>query len=222
MSKAAQTKSASISKAKTKKPAKSASRPSAKATKKKVVKKTTRRVKKAAAPQKVIAAPAAAPAPSVPSDLTSLLSTAISDPKPRTTTTARAGRLPTREFAIEAARLLLDDKCTDIVLLDVSAVSSVTDFIIIGSGTSDRQMKSTLGDVAELARSVGHEVVRRSIDDRATWVLADFVDVVVHLFEPNTRAYYDLEMLWGEVPRLDWERTEAPKARGGQRPVKAE
>ena len=81
-------------------------------------------------------------------------------------------------------------------------------------------MKSTLGDVAELARKVGHEVVRRSIDDRATWVLADFVDVVVHLFEPNTRAYYDLEMLWGEVPRIDWERSEAP--RRFQRTVKAE
>lgn len=213
MSKAARTSS------KTKAPGKSTGRPntkaSKKATKKKVVKKTTRRVKKVVEPKAVAAAPVA-----VPTELSSLMTTATTELKPRTTTTAREGRMPTREFAIEAARVLFDDKCTDIVLLDVSSVSSVTDFIIIGSGTSDRQMKSTLGDVAELARSVGHEVVRRSIDDRATWVLADFVDVVVHLFEPNTRAYYDLEMLWGEVPRIDWERTEAPK-RGG-RTVKAE
>lgn len=215
MSKAARTSS------KTKAPGKSTKRPSTKASKKaskkKVVKKTTRRVKKVVEPKAVVVAPAAA---GVPTELSSLMTTATTELKPRTTTTAREGRMPTREFAIEAARVLFDDKCTDIVLLDVSAVSSVTDFIIIGSGTSDRQMKSTLGDVAELARSVGHEVVRRSIDDRATWVLADFVDVVVHLFEPNTRAYYDLEMLWGEVPRIDWERSEAPR-RGG-RTVKAE
>ncbi|MEK6703311.1 MAG: ribosome silencing factor [Planctomycetota bacterium] len=212
MSKAARTSS------KTKAPGKSTSRPHTKASKKakkKVAKKTTRRVKKVVEPRSPVV-----PAAQVPTELSSLMTTATTELKPRTTTTARAGRMPTRDFAIEAARVLFDDKCTDIVLLDVSAVSSVTDFIIIGSGTSDRQMKSTLGDVAELARSVGHEVVRRSIDDRATWVLADFVDVVVHLFEPNTRAYYDLEMLWGEVPRIDWERSEAP--RRAQRAVKAE
>ena len=45
-----------------------------------------------------------------------------------------------------------------------------------------------------------------SADDRASWLLADFVDVIVHVFEPNTRAHYDLEMLWGDAPRLEWER----------------
>ncbi len=115
-----------------------------------------------------------------------------------------------RDFAVEAARLLSDNKCIDVVVLDVSGISPMTDFIVIGSGTSDRQMRSTLDDVAELGRARQYTLSRRSVDDRATWVLADFVDVVVHLFEPNTRAYYDLEMMWGDAPRVSWERTSPP------------
>lgn len=118
-----------------------------------------------------------------------------------------------RDFAIEAARLLSDNKCIDVVVLDVSGISPMTDFIVIGSGTSDRQMRSTLDDVAELGRARQYTLSRRSVDDRATWVLADFVDVVVHLFEPNTRAYYDLEMMWGDAPRVSWERSSPPPAR---------
>lgn len=111
-----------------------------------------------------------------------------------------------REFAVEISRLLHDDKCTDVVLLDVRALSQVSDFIIIGSGTSDRQMRSALMHVEELGAKRGSPAFRTSIDGRASWVLADFVDVVVHLFEPNTRAHYDLEMLWGDAPRVAWER----------------
>jgi ribosome-associated protein len=111
-----------------------------------------------------------------------------------------------RAFAVESARLLSDDKCSDIVVLDVSKLNANSDFIVIGTGTSDRQMRSTLNDVADLGATMGHNLYTRSVDDRATWVLADFVNVIVHLFEPNTRAYYDLEMMWGDAPKVAWER----------------
>lgn len=111
-----------------------------------------------------------------------------------------------RAFAIDAARLVRDDKCEDVVLMDVRQLSQVTDFIIVGSGTSDRQMHSVLKHVEDLAKERGFSVFRTTTDDRSTWLLADFVDVVVHLFEPNTRAHYDLEALWGDAPRLEWER----------------
>ena len=120
-----------------------------------------------------------------------------------------------RSFAIEAARALSDDKCTDVLVLDVTGVSSVTDWIVIGTGTSDRQMRGILHNDADLGESLGHPSARTSSDERATWLLADFVDVIVHLFEPNARAYYDLEMLWGDAPRIPWER---PK---GERPPHA-
>lgn len=110
------------------------------------------------------------------------------------------------KFAIDAARLVRDDKCEDVVLLDVRDLSQVSDFIIIGSGTSDRQMHSVLRHVEDLGKGRAMPAFRSSADDRSTWLLIDFVDVVVHLFEPNTRAHYDLEMLWGDAPRLEWER----------------
>jgi ribosome-associated protein len=82
----------------------------------------------------------------------------------------------------------------------------MTDFLLIASGTSDRQMRSVLQHSEELGEKLGYRAVRSTSDDRATWLLADFVDVIVHLFEPNTRAHYDLEMMWGDSPRVAWER----------------
>jgi ribosome-associated protein len=117
-------------------------------------------------------------------------------------------------FAVEAARLLGDDKCDDIVLLDVRELSQVTDFIVIGTGTSERQMRAVLHHVEDLGAGMGFSAYRSSADERATWLLADFVDVVVHVFEPNTRAHYDLEMLWGDAPRVEWARAEGATPRG--------
>lgn len=111
-----------------------------------------------------------------------------------------------REFAVELARLMRDDKCEEVVLLDVRGLSQVTDFIVIGSGTSDRQMHSVIMHAKELGHSMGYAPFRSSDDPRGTWLLCDFVHVVVHLFEPGTRAHYDLETLWGDAPRIEWER----------------
>lgn len=112
-----------------------------------------------------------------------------------------------RDVAIEAARLLKDDKCEDILVLDLRGHSEVTDFFVIASGTSDRQMRSAGLHVEALARERGFDLHRSNLKEReATWLILDFVDVVVHLFEPETRLFYDLEMLWGDVERLDWKR----------------
>jgi ribosome-associated protein len=124
-------------------------------------------------------------------------------------------------FAIDAARMLRDDKCEHIVLLDVSELSQVTDYIIIGTGTSQRQMASTLDHVEDLGKELGFDRHTESRDDRSLWLLADFVDVVVHLFEPNTRAHYDLEMLWGDAPRIEWDNG-APRTPIGARTAESE
>lgn len=107
-------------------------------------------------------------------------------------------------FAIACAKLLREDKCKNVVALDIRELSDVTDVVIIASGTSDRQMNSSLDDLEELGEESGRTAFRTSKDDRSTWLLADFVDVIVHLFEPSTRAYYDLEMLWGDAKRIAW------------------
>lgn len=119
------------------------------------------------------------------------------------------------KFAIEAARSLHDDKCTEIVVLDVRGKNPMTDFLVVASGTSDRQMRSVLHHVQELGEQLGYAAVRHTSDDRATWLLADFMNVIVHLFEPNTRAHYDIEMMWGDAPRLEWERPGSIRDRAG-------
>lgn len=123
-------------------------------------------------------------------------------PKPRTPRDTAAAHA----LALAAARSLADDKCTDVVVLDLRGLSQATDFFVVASGTSDRQMRAAASHVRETAAQLGHDIHGSSADDRTTWVVLDCVDVVVHVFEPNTRAYYDLEMLWGDAPRLDWDR----------------
>lgn len=138
------------------------------------------------------------------------------EPAPSSTTAPPMASDPQRTLAIECARLVRDDKCEDVQLLDVRGLSQVTDYLIIASGTSERQMRSVLQHVDELGSKHGYSSYRSHSDDRSTWLLLDFVDVVVHLFEPNTRAHYDLETLWGDAPRVDWERPDQmPRDRAG-------
>lgn len=111
-------------------------------------------------------------------------------------------------MAIAIARLLHDDKCEEVVALDVRGISPVTDFLVIATGTSERQMRSALDHAVSLGEELGGEVFRVSMDDAAAWLVADFVHVVVHLFEANARAHYDLELLWGDAPPVEWERAD--------------
>lgn len=117
-----------------------------------------------------------------------------------------------RDFAIEAARLLADRHCTDVRLLDLRSLSQVCDFVLIGTGTSDRQMKNLARELEGLGKSTGHAPFRTDADESFTWIVVDFVDVVTHLFEPGKRAHYDLEGLWSDAPAVSWERTLNPRA----------
>lgn len=110
-------------------------------------------------------------------------------------------------FAIEAARLLSDRKCEDVRLLDVRGLSQVCDYVLIGSGTSERQMKSVASELEDLGEDFKQRVFRASSDTGHTWVVIDFVSIVAHLFEPTHRTYYDLEGLWSEARPVEWERT---------------
>lgn len=133
-------------------------------------------------------------------------------PNPSNTPVRAEAEVPARDtsqaraLAVEVARTLADDKCEQIEILDVSARSQVTDFLVIATGTSDRQMRSAADDAAELAKRHENSAYRRSQDDRDTWIVLDCIDVVVHIFEPNTRAFYNLEHLWQDAPRVPWER----------------
>lgn len=94
--------------------------------------------------------------------------------------------------------------CGDVVAFDIQGLSDVTDYVLIASGTSNRQIKAVGQEVQELA--AGHGLVRygKDMDEGSTWLVLDFVDAVVHLFDPETRSHYDLEMMWDDAPRVDW------------------
>jgi len=123
-----------------------------------------------------------------------------------TNTPVTKARLSPREFAIEAARLLKDRHCDEILLLDVHGLSQVCDYVLLANGTSDRQMKSVAEELEEAGEDLGMPAFRANRDVGITWIVIDFIEVVVHLFEPGQRAYYDLEGLWSDAPQIDWQR----------------
>ena len=99
------------------------------------------------------------------------------------------------------------------VVLDVSGISPVTDFLVLATGTSPRQMKTVIDDLEELAEGQGERALSRVGDDSASWTCVDFVDVVVHVFSQDARGYYDLDGLWGDAARVEWrEESDAPAA----------
>ena len=99
------------------------------------------------------------------------------------------------------AALAADKKAIDIVALDLRGVAGYTDFFLICSGGSDRQTKAIHDGIHEGMKKQ-HGLLPRRVEGlpQAHWVLMDYLDVVVHVFTPETRAFYRLEQLWGEAP----------------------
>lgn len=107
-----------------------------------------------------------------------------------------------RQFALVAAKLAGERHCTDIVVMDLTGISPATDYFVIATGTSDRQIRSVADEICQAARDNKVQRFGRAGYEQARWVLLDFVDVVIHLFDAEYRDYYDLELLWGDAERL--------------------
>jgi ribosome-associated protein len=108
----------------------------------------------------------------------------------------------TPEELVDAiARYAGDAKAIDLVALDVGEVLGYTDNFVICSGNTDRQTKAIHDRIHEGLKKE-HGLLPRRVEglQEARWVLMDYLDVVVHIFTPETRSFYALERLWGEVP----------------------
>ena len=105
------------------------------------------------------------------------------------------------ELAAQIAAYADDKKALDIVELDLRAVVDYTDFFVICSGGSDRQVKA-IHDAIHIGCKDEHGILPRRVEGltQSRWVLMDYLDVVVHVFIPEVREFYALEHLWGEVP----------------------
>ena len=98
----------------------------------------------------------------------------------------------------------LDDvKALDIIKLDVRDMTTVTDFMVIASGRSNRHVKALVDNVAEKAKDAGHRPVGIEGEDGGEWVLLDLQDTLVHVMLPKVREFYNLEKLWSIVPTGD-------------------
>jgi ribosome-associated protein len=103
----------------------------------------------------------------------------------------------------------LDKKATDVVALDLRDVAGYTDYFVIASGGSDRQTKAIHDGIQEGLKKQ-HGVLPRRVEGltESRWILMDYLDVVVHVFTPDTRDFYRLESLWGDVPRREFDPAE--------------
>jgi ribosome-associated protein len=113
---------------------------------------------------------------------------------------------PPRELAIAAARAADDKLGRETVILEVGDVLAITDYFVITAGTNDRQVKAIVDEVeAQVGEAFGLKPLRVEGLDNMTWVLMDYGAFVVHVFAEETRAYYELERLWKDVPRVAWQ-----------------
>ena|SRR2546426_12712833 len=108
----------------------------------------------------------------------------------------RESSLQADELAHKILDVLSEKQAEDILLLDIRGVASFADYFVIASAGAVRQMKAILDDIDEVVSSEGVEPLGREGEAGSGWVLLDYADVIVHLFSPEQRAYYDLEGLW--------------------------
>jgi ribosome-associated protein len=116
------------------------------------------------------------------------------------------GTPPTDEAALALARrvveLAADKKASDIVLLDISRLTTVADYFVICSGASERQLGAIVDGIAAGLRDEGTRPIGREGSSTAHWMLLDYGSVVVHVMAPPEREYYQLERLWADAPLL--------------------
>ncbi len=115
---------------------------------------------------------------------------------------AKKKSIDDKEFALGAGKIAVERNCKDVVVLDLKGKSPATDYFVIATSTSDRQGRSVADEICRLARNQGVQKFGQAGYEQGRWILLDFIDVVVHIFDDEYRRYYDLEMLWGDAERL--------------------
>ncbi len=104
-----------------------------------------------------------------------------------------------------AAKTAVDNKGQDVLVLDLRGITPIFDFFVIATGASRRQVHTIVEEIDATLREVGD--VRMGVEgyDVSKWVVQDYGDVMIHVFDPDTREYYKLEELWADAKKIDWE-----------------
>ena len=106
------------------------------------------------------------------------------------------------EQALACARAAIDKKAESVKILNLTEISGFTDYFVICSGTSDRQVQAIADSVQTALKTAGRKALSVEGYSEGRWVLLDFGDIVVHVFLDALREYYDLENLWEDAPRI--------------------
>src|ERR1044071_7752681 len=116
--------------------------------------------------------------------------------------------MDSRKLALLCRELADNRKAEDLVILDVRELSSVTDYFVIASGTSDPHLRAIVDEITDKLREE-HELRPRAVDGtlHTAWIVLDYFDVIVHVMKQDVRERYDLETLWGDAPRVRIKRT---------------
>ena len=111
--------------------------------------------------------------------------------------------MDSRKLALLCRTLADNKKAEDIVILDVRELSSVTDYFVLASGTSEPHLRAIVDEITDKLKEE-YDLRPRAIDGtfQAAWVVLDFFDVIVHVMRQDVRERYDLETLWGDAPRV--------------------
>jgi ribosome-associated protein len=104
------------------------------------------------------------------------------------------------------ARVAADNKGRDVVVLDLRGVTPIFDFLVLATGSSRRQMHAIAEEVDDAMRDAGDARLGIEGYEASRWIVQDYGDVVVHVFDAEAREYYALEDLWADARRVDWER----------------
>jgi ribosome-associated protein len=108
-----------------------------------------------------------------------------------------------KELALEIAELIDDKKGEDIVVLDLRGKSSLTDFFIIATGLNDRNTSAIANHVEHSLEDKGIEIHHKEGHRGGEWVILDYIDVIVHVFNAEKRAYYNIEEIWADAERIE-------------------
>ena len=105
-----------------------------------------------------------------------------------------------------AARVAADNKGRDIIVLDMRSCTPLFDYFVISTGTSRRQIHTVAEETDAALRAEGDTRLGIEGYEASKWIVQDFGDIVIHVFDPDTRDYYKLEELWADAKKVDWER----------------
>jgi ribosome-associated protein len=111
--------------------------------------------------------------------------------------------MDSRKLALVCRKLADNKKAEDIAILDVRELSSVTDYFVIASGSSEPHLRAIVDEITDNLRE-DHHLRPKAIDGtlQAAWIVLDYFDVIVHVMRQDVRERYDLETLWGDAPRV--------------------